>query len=212
MKKYPNKLLKQLLEKREVEHNGKKYKIHSNIKYDEGMLIYNLIKDNKLNKTLEIGLATGISSIFICQALQDIKSPDSHTALDPYQTEQWKNVGIKNIEKAKLKDKLNVIQEKSEFALPVMANKYASTYDFIFIDGFHTFDNTLIDFFYSNILLKVGGYIVIDDILHKGVAKFVKYLNTNYKNYQHINTDIKTNGVYKKLSEDKREWHFHKNF
>lgn len=210
--KYPNQLLKQLLEKRTVTHNKETHKIHSNIKYDEGMLMYNLITKNKLTKTLEIGLATGVSAIFITQAIKDIKSKDVHIAIDPYQTEQWKDLGLKNIKKANLEDNFTLIQEKSEYALPVLAKKKHGTFNFIFIDGFHTFDNTLIDFYYSNLLLKVGGYIVIDDILHKGVSKFIKYLQSNYKNYEHIKTNIKTNGVYKKLSEDTREWYFHKNF
>ena len=212
MKKYPNKLLQQLLEKKEIVYNGKKHKIKSNINYEEGMLLYNLIVQNKLHRTLEVGLANGVSALFIIQALKDIDAKEAHIALDPFQTKQWHDIGSKNIEKAGLKDKFTLIQEKSELALPVMAQKYAGSFVLIFIDGFHTFDNTLIDFFYSNMLLKVGGYIIIDDVLHKGVSKFIKYLNSNYKNYKHIQTNVKTNGVYKKLSEDTREWFFHKNF
>ena len=212
-KKYPNPLLKTILEKREIEYNGVKHKIRSNIKLDEGRVLYDLIVNNKMSKTMEIGLANGVSALFICQALKDVGTDGAaHLALDPFQTEQWKDIGVKNIEKAGLTDYFSVIQEKSEYALPVIAKKQAGTFDLIFIDGWHTFDNTLIDFFYANLCLKVGGYIVIDDVLHKGVGKVVRYIDSNYKHYKKIHTGVKTNAVYKKLGEDTKEWFFHKNF
>jgi hypothetical protein len=36
--------------------------------------------------------------------------------------------------------------------------------------------------------LRIGGVILIDDALHKGVQKFIKYIDTNYKNYEKIET------------------------
>ena len=59
-------------------------------------------------------------------------------------------------------------------------------FDFVFIDGWHTFDYTLIDFFYADKLIREGGIIIIDDALHRGVAKFVKYMDTNYKFYKKL--------------------------
>ena len=41
-------------------------------------------------------------------------------------------------------------------------------FDFIFIDGWHTFDYTLVDMFYADRLLRIGGYLLIDDALHSG--------------------------------------------
>ncbi len=59
--------------------------------------------------------------------------------------------------------------------LTQLLNTYGENYlDFIFIDGWHTFDYTLIDFFYADKLLRKDGIILIDDALHKGVEKFVK--------------------------------------
>ena len=44
-------------------------------------------------------------------------------------------------------------------------------FDFIFIDGWHTFDYTLVDMFYADRLLRIGGYLLIDDALHQGPSK-----------------------------------------
>lgn len=54
----------------------------------------------------------------------------------------------------------------------------------IYIDGWHTFDYTLVDFFYSDLILEINGIIVLDDIKHKPVQKCLKYIETNYPNYQ----------------------------
>jgi len=92
---------------------------------------------------------------------------------------------------------------KSYEALPELLKNSEAKFDFIFIDGWHTFDYTLIDFFYADKLLKVGGIIIIDDALHKGVEKSVKYISTNYKFYQKLESPI-TVACYKKIKEDNR--------
>lgn len=61
-------------------------------------------------------------------------------------------------------------------ALPTLVENEAGTFDMVFIDGWHTFDHTLVDLFYANRLIKVGGYIVIDDCLWASVAKAVSYV------------------------------------
>ena len=49
--------------------------------------------------------------------------------------------------------------------------------------GWHTFDHTLIDFFYLNRMLEVGGTIVIDDVGLPAVRKLVRYV-LNYPAYE----------------------------
>ena len=83
--------------------------------------------------------------------------------------------------------------------------------DFIFIDGWHTFDYTLVDFFYADLLVREGGMIIVDDVLHRGVNKFEKYIKTNYGFYKQLNSP-KTVGCFKKLRKDDRDWDFHRDF
>jgi predicted O-methyltransferase YrrM len=87
----------------------------------------------------------------------------------------------------------------------------ANSFDMIFIDGWHTFDYTLVDFFYANLLLKINGIIIIDDALHNGVKKCVDYLTTNYVFYKKLVSPI-TVATFKKTRDDDRSWNFHKNF
>ena len=49
---------------------GNEYKLHSNVDRYEGEFIFQLIRsDPDIRKTLEIGCAYGLSSLYICSAL-----------------------------------------------------------------------------------------------------------------------------------------------
>jgi len=193
-----------------IKFNNKKItpmKISSAIRYEEGNYIYKIIDKHNFTKCLEIGFANGISAIY---TLMNKKT--NLISIDPYQDTQWNNEGLKLIKKLKLNKKHKLIKKKSYEALPLLLTKYGEGYfDFIFIDGWHTFDYTLIDFFYSNLLLKIGGIIIIDDALHNGVSKCVKYIDTNYKFYKRIYS-TNTIASYQKIDNDTREWNFHNFF
>jgi predicted O-methyltransferase YrrM len=60
---------------------------------DTGTILYEIVKKYNLQKTLEIGMAYGLSTLFICQAHQD-KGLGSHIAIDPGQTNKWKSIGV----------------------------------------------------------------------------------------------------------------------
>lgn len=49
-------------------------------------------------------------------------------------------------------------------------------FDLIFVDGWHTFDHTLLDCFYATRLLKIGGYLVIDDVGMISVRRAIEYV------------------------------------
>jgi hypothetical protein len=46
--------------------------------------------------------------------------------------------------------------------------------EFAFIDGWHTFDHVLLDFFYINRMLRVGGVIVFDDVLMPSINRVLR--------------------------------------
>ena len=46
--------------------------------------------------------------------------------------------------------------------------------DFAFIDGNHRFDYTLVDFFYIDKMLRLGGHVAFDDLWIASVRKVVK--------------------------------------
>ena len=66
---------------------------------------------------------------------------------------------------------LHLVEERSEFALPTILTSNEGRFDFIFIDGWHTFDHTILDCFYAIRLLRVGGYLVLDDAHWRSVTR-----------------------------------------
>ena len=182
-------------------------KITSCIKSIEGNYIQKIIKDNNFTKCLEIGMAHGISAIYILQ-----NSNTSLISIDPFQKTQWNSDGLEIIKSLKFDNRHEFIEKKSYEALPELLKLHGNnTFDCIFIDGWHTFDYTLIDFFYSDLLLKPNGIIIIDDALHNGVKATINYITTNYLFYRKIDSPI-TLGAFKKIKDDDREWNFHVNF
>jgi len=181
-----SKLLETIHTSKEVfDAEGKSYELNSAISKAEGEFIFNLIKEHNCKTTIEVGCAYGISSLYICAALAENNANKDchHTILDPNYRTQWNGIGEANLQRADI-DYFELQTEFSELALPKLLSE-EKKYDLIFIDGFHTMDQTLLDIYYGNRLLKVGGIMVIDDVLIEPVNKAVRYLS-NYPAYKNI--------------------------
>jgi len=146
----------------------------------EGEFLAKAIEDNGFQRTIEIGCALGISSLYICDALSGQPDP-SHTIIDPNQTDGWERIGIRNLE-AHGYSFYRLIEQPSEIALPQLLQR-GEAFDLGFIDGYHTFDHALVDFFYLNRMLRVGGMIIFDDVSFPSISKLVRYLR-NYPAYE----------------------------
>jgi hypothetical protein len=53
--------------------------------------------------------------------------------------------------------------------------------DFAFVDGGHTFDYVLVDFFLIDKLLKPGGVIVLDDLSYPSIRSVCRYVLSNLR-------------------------------
>jgi predicted O-methyltransferase YrrM len=156
--------------------SGASHTVHSAIDGEEERFLEQTIAaDPSIRRTLEVGCAYGIASLRICNALRG-RARASHTILDPYQTSQWDGAGIRSLEEAGIVF-FKLLEERSEYALPNLAENDPESYDLIFIDGWHTLDHTLVDCFYATRLLRTGGYLVVDDILLPPVRRVMDYLS-----------------------------------
>jgi predicted O-methyltransferase YrrM len=189
-----NSFLREIFDSNSVrDENGNKVELHSSIHVEEIEFISNIIKTHQLSRAVEVGCAMGISSLAIADAINGT-SGSFHHILDPNQQSQWKNIGVNNLRKAGFQN-FNLIEDYSEFALPRLVREGVKV-NFGFIDGWHTFDHTLLDFFYINRMLETGGVIVIDDVHMPAVNRAIRYIY-NYPCYQYIgkvkNEDLTSN-------------------
>jgi predicted O-methyltransferase YrrM len=174
-----------------VGRSGEVHKLHSAIDPEEGEFLFSIIdNDATIRKTLEVGCAYGLSSLNICAALQD-RAGASHTIIDPSQNSVWDGVGIRNLETAQI-NFFSLVETGSEFALPRLLETNEHEFDLIFIDGWHTFDHTLVDCFYATRLLRVGGVLAIDDVYFASVSAVVDFLR-NYPCYEEYGS-VRTGG------------------
>lgn len=156
---------------------GKSIPLRGGISRSEANFLRGLIAaDPSIARTLEIGCAFGLSSLAICGSTAG-RPGAHHVALDPNQSRDWFGIGLRNLRRAGLSH-FEVLERRSEVELPARAASEPGSFDLVFIDGFHTFDHTMIDAFFANRLLRVGGLLVIDDCSLPSVAKAVSYLKT----------------------------------
>jgi predicted O-methyltransferase YrrM len=126
----------------------------------------------EITRTLEIGCAYGFSSLHIASALAG-RPGAHHTIIDPMESTVWNGIGVINLEKAGV-DFYDLREESSETALPELLSEGAQ-FDLVFIDGWHTFDQTLVDMYYANRLIRTGGYVLVDDANWISVSKAISY-------------------------------------
>lgn len=179
-----------------INRDGNPVPLRGNINREEGLFLHDLVQsDPSITRTLEIGCAFALSSLFICGALEGRNNPQ-HLLLDPFQQENYQGIGVLNLERAGV-DFFKLIEEKSEFALPKLLEMDSASFDLIFIDGLHSFDQAALDFYFANRLVKVGGYIVFDDASFKSVSKVISFA-LKYPAY-HLHSQVRENSGLKKF-------------
>jgi predicted O-methyltransferase YrrM len=175
-----NDVLKEILATRTVRKlSGETLPLKASIPQLECEVIQTWITAHRPHRLLEIGLAYGVSALFICDALArwgDGETVEYHI-IDPFQHSKWLSVGLHHLDQAGYRGRYTFHEEPSEFCLPRLAAEQTCL-DFALIDGFHTFDHTLVDFFYVNRMLTVGGIVVFDDIQLPSVRKVVAHVTT----------------------------------
>jgi predicted O-methyltransferase YrrM len=157
--------------------DGDLVKLHSNISVEQGEFLQKIIFELQPKVSLEIGLAYGISALFICEALNQT-SGTRHIIIDPYQSNYWQGIGMHNLKKAGYEEIIELYQQPSHLVLPQLELP-GTKIDFAFIDGMHTFDHTLVDFFYIDRMLNVGGIVALDDTNWPSIRKVCRFIVTN---------------------------------
>ncbi len=162
---------------------------HSVILADECAAIYESIAASKAVRGIETGMAFGVSSLCMADALRRNSEAYELVSIDPCQTADWKSAGMHLLARAGLTATL--IEEPSQLALPRLAAE-GQRFDFGFIDGWHTFDHTLIDFFFIDLMLADGGFIVFDDVGYPAINAVVRFVlaNRDYELVKELTHDV----------------------
>lgn len=173
----------------------------------QGSQMNKLMRSYRVEKSLEVGFAFGFSTIWILDALLDQKG-GFHQAIDPFEKSQWQGVGLKQVERLdNASQKFRWLDAYSIRALPKLMERQEQ-FDFVFVDGSHRFDDTLLEFYFADQLLRTGGLLAFDDMWMPSIRTVVSFILTN-RDYQLVKQPVRNMAVLEKLAPDSRDWrHF----
>jgi predicted O-methyltransferase YrrM len=139
---------------------------------------------------LEIGLANGASALAILASIKQFAVETyQHTAIDPFQNSSWQCVGLCSLQTAGLQNSFRFIGDPSSQALPRLVEA-GDRFDFIYVDGSHSYDNVFVDYYYCVRLLKRNGVMLFDDCSTTDVAEVLQFIVRQQK---HILREVDLN-------------------
>jgi len=153
--------------------NGAVYPLHSHTSLEQCEFLQGIIKEINAKTSLEVGLAYGVSALFICEALQKQEGA-RHYVIDPRQS-FWNDVGLKNLMDAGYEDLVDFRRDYSHNVLPEL-HRSGVTLDFAYVDTTKLFDVVLVDVYYIIRMLRLGGILVLDDCSFPSLRKLVRFL------------------------------------
>lgn len=161
----------------------------SGISHAHAHALNELVLRERPQLVIEIGMARGVSTIAILTALEAVGGGEL-VSIDPFQTTSFESEGLKRVSSAHLGDRHRHVDETDFAALPILLSTYAASTDLVYIDGMHTFDYTLLDAFYADKLLRVGGIVGFNDCWMPAVNRVVGWLNT-HRRYDEVDVGLK---------------------
>ena len=149
---------------------------------ERGDFIAGVCREYRPAATLEIGMAWGMSTLFMLEALAEIGSarPGCHAVIDPFQSKLFHNAALRAVREAGAGELIDFYPEPSQIVLPRMISA-GRRFDLAFIDGDHRFEAAFIDFYFIDQLLKPGGIVIFDDLGMDGVFLACAFAEKNHR-------------------------------
>ena len=144
-------------------------------------------------KVMDIGVGKGVST-----ALFSSICKENVYGIDPFQTiEHLKSCEIL-CETLEIKKPVIIEKRTIEcFNEPILENV---KFDFIFVDGYHTFDATLLDFLILEDKLKDGGMIAFHDCYYRSKQKAINFILKN-RDYEMLEDTVEPNlGIVSRIA------------
>ncbi len=162
--------------------SGKQRQVTGGISEREAEFIMSLVQKEKLCKCVETGVALGVSTLAICTVLSHLQAEGASCKLygvDPCQHSEHGGAAIETLRRCGLDSLFELLEGPSHEVLPSLLGKVSA--DLVFVDGWHTFDYTLVDVFLADKLLRPGGYLLMHDYAMPSKKKVWAYLRTHRK-------------------------------
>jgi len=143
---------------------------------DEGDLIFRLITRNNYRHCIETGFGTGSTALYMLAATQI--TGGSVVSID-WSEQNFNDIGRRTIAKSQFADRHSLIEAPSFLPMSEFLRD-KKPIDFVFIDGWKSFDYLAYELFIINRLLRDDGCIMFDDSHLPGVRRAVSLLKHHY--------------------------------
>ena len=129
---------------------------------DQGQFMQLLVQLIRAKKTIEVGVFTGYSSLWVAKGLPDdgrIVACDVSEEYTAVARRYWKEAGVEHKVDLQLRPALETLDE-------LLSKNHAASFDFAFIDA----DKTNYENYYERILklIRTGGLIAVDNTIWSG--------------------------------------------
>ncbi len=171
--------------------DGSPMAIHSHLPVAYAEALFRVVAQCKPLVCVEIGMALGTSALAILAGLAASGSGGKLISIDPKQADKWRSAGRTAVERAGYGEHHELIIEPDFLALPPLL-RLGLRVDFGYIDGWHTFDHALLDFWYLDRMLPVGGIIGFNDCGMAGVDKAIGFVQS-HRRYEEIDAGLPVN-------------------
>lgn len=158
--------------------NGSRKTITGAVTVREGLALARMILALKAETTIETGVGCGISTLAICSALDALGRTGEHIGIDPNQFDHHNGCAIQLLREFALERRFRLRESPTHMACADLISA-GTQVDFAFIDGWHTFDYILVDFFFLDKLLRVGGVLAIHDTVMPATKKVLEFIRTH---------------------------------
>jgi predicted O-methyltransferase YrrM len=158
------------------------------IQREHAEALHGAVRRYRPNTVIEVGLANGASAVAMASALES-NGGGRLISIDPNQRKGYDSRGLAALERGGLARYHELIEEPSYLALPSLLRRGVKA-EFAYIDGWHSFDYALVDFFYADKLLAPGGIVGFNDAGSRAVDKVLKFVG-RYRKYIEIDVGLR---------------------
>jgi predicted O-methyltransferase YrrM len=206
------------------------------IEQEEAEVLYRVVLEERPAVCVEIGFAYGVSALAILTALVEAEGqlhllaragaaaglglrPDRRLiSIDPNQKKSFGNAGLEAVRRAGLGGRHELIEKESQLALPALVDSGLEI-GLGYIDGWHTFDGTLLDFWFLDRLLRPNGIVAFNDCNLPAVDRVIGFVHT-HRRYAEL--DVReflppqvrrfSDRYFRKIEDWNPEWNFYEPF
>lgn len=155
------------------EEGGERALMPHSIPREQGEALRELALREGAVRTVEVGLALGIGTLWLCSA--DV---EHHVTIDPLQRHLFGAAGLRSIREAGAEPVVEFVEQESQTELTRMVREGRS-FDLAYVDGDHRFESAFIDVYFCGRLVRPGRPVVVDDMHLPALRAVVSHFERN---------------------------------